>query len=60
MWGIDFSLDDKDLEKLYSSIDLTNYRIIIEDVERSSISIKQVLGFVNNLVEQLLLTKYLI
>lgn len=50
--GIDLSLDDKDLEKLYSSIDLTNYLIILEDLERSSISIKQVLGFVNNLVEQ--------
>ncbi|MBQ7955521.1 MAG: hypothetical protein IJ282_07190 [Lachnospiraceae bacterium] len=50
--GIDLSLDDKDLEKLYSSIDLTNYLLILEDLERSSISIKQVLGFVNNLVEQ--------
>ena len=50
--GIDLSLDDADLEKLYSSIDLTNQLIILEDLERSSISIKQVLGFVNNLVEQ--------
>ncbi len=50
--GIDLSLDDADLEKLYSSIDITNQLIILEDLERSSISIKQVLGFVNNLVEQ--------
>lgn len=50
--GIDLSLDDADLEKLYSSIDLTNQLIILEDLERSSISIKQVLGFVNHLVEQ--------
>jgi len=50
--GIDFSLKDADLEKLYSSINLTNKLIILEDLERSSISIKHVLGFVNNLVEQ--------
>lgn len=50
--GIDLSLNDADLEKLYSSIDLTNQLIILEDLERSNISIKQVLGFVNNLVEQ--------
>ena len=50
--GIDLSLKEADLEKLYSSIDLTNQLIILEDLERSSVSIKQVLGFVNNLVEQ--------
>lgn len=50
--GIDLSLDEADLEKLYSSIDLTNKLVILEDLERSGISIKQVLGFVNNLVEQ--------
>jgi hypothetical protein len=50
--GIDLSLNEDDLEKLYSSIDLTNQLIILEDLERSGISIKQVLGFVNNLVEQ--------
>lgn len=50
--GIELSLNEADLEKLYSSIDLTNQLIILEDLERSSISIKQVLGFVNNLVEQ--------
>lgn len=50
--GIDLSLDEADLEKLYSSIDLTNKLIILEDLERSGITIKQVLGYVNNLVEQ--------
>lgn len=50
--GIDLSLEDEDLEKLYSSIDLANKLIILEDLERSGISIKQVLGYVNNLVEQ--------
>ena len=49
--GIDLSLEEQDLEKLYSSIDLTNRLIILEDLERSGISIKQVLGYVNNLVE---------
>lgn len=50
--GIDLSLNEADLEKLYSSIDLTNKLIILEDLERSGITIKQVLGYVNNLVEQ--------
>lgn len=50
--GIDISANETDLEKLYSSIDLTDKLIILEDLERSGISIKQVLGFVNNLVEQ--------
>lgn len=50
--GIDLSLEEQDLEKLYSSIDLTDRLIILEDLERSGINIKQVLGYVNNLVEQ--------
>ncbi len=52
MAGIDFSVKEEDLEKLYTSIDLTGKLIILEDLERSSISVKQVLGYVNNLVEQ--------
>ncbi len=50
--GIDLSVSEEDLEKLYTSIDLAGKLIILEDLERSSISIKQVLGYVNNLVEQ--------
>ena len=50
--GIDLSLDEEDLNKLYASIDLTDKLIIFEDLERSGINIKQVLGYVNNLVEQ--------
>lgn len=50
--GIDLSVKEKDLEKLYTSIDLSDKLIILEDLERSGISIKQVLGYVNNLVEQ--------
>ncbi len=49
--GIDLSVKEEDLEKLYASIDLSGKLIILEDLERSSISIKQVLGYVNNLVE---------
>lgn len=52
MAGIDLSIKEEDLEKLYTSVDLTGKLIILEDLERSSISIKQVLGYVNNLVEQ--------
>ena len=52
MVGLDFSVKEEDMEKLYASIDLTGKLIILEDLERSSISIKQVLGYVNNLVEQ--------
>lgn len=50
--GIDLSVKEEDLEKLYTSIDLSDKLIILEDLERSGISIKQVLGYVNNLVEQ--------
>ena len=50
--GVNLSLNERDLQKLYKSIDLTDRLIIIEDLERSGIGIKQVLGYVNNLVEQ--------
>lgn len=40
--GIDLSVSEEDLEKLYTSIDLAGKLIILEDLERSSISIKQV------------------
>lgn len=50
--GVDLSLSEDDLQKLYNSIDLSDKLLIFEDLERSGISIKQVLGYVNNLVEQ--------
>ena len=50
--GIDLSLEEQDLERLYNSIDLSDKLLIFEDLERSGISVKQVLGCVNNLVEQ--------
>ena len=51
-FGIDLSANDKDLNKLYRSIDLTGRLIILEDLERSSMSILEIMGYVNNLVEQ--------
>lgn len=51
-FGIDLKTNEKDLKALYESIDLTNKLIILEDVERTSIDIVELLGYVNNLVEQ--------
>jgi hypothetical protein len=50
--GIDIKISDKDLAKIYSSIDLSDKLIAFEDLERSKIDINEVLGYVNNLVEQ--------
>lgn len=50
--GINFDISDKNLKKLYGSIDLSGKLIILEDLERSGIDILEVLGYVNNLVEQ--------
>lgn len=52
MVGIDFSISDEDLQKLYNSIDLTGKLLILEDLERSSIEIDIVLGYVNSLMER--------
>lgn len=49
---LDFSVDNPDWDKLYSSVDFTGKLIVLEDLERASISITEILGFVNNLVEQ--------
>jgi len=49
--GIDFSISDKDLKKLYKSIDLKDKLVVLEDIERCSIDIRDILGFVNGLVE---------
>lgn len=42
---------EEDLEEIYSSIDLSDKLIILEDVERTQIDILELLGFVNSLVE---------
>ena len=51
-FGVDLNVNETDLNNLYTSIDLTDNLIILEDVERSQIDILELLGFVNNLVEQ--------
>ena len=51
-FGVDLNVKKKDLEKLYSSIDLSDKLIILEDVERTQIDILELLGFVNSLVER--------
>lgn len=53
MIGFDIGrISDKDLEKVYSSIDLSNGLVIFEDLERSNVDILDVLGYVNSMVEQ--------
>lgn len=51
-FGIDLSKSAEDMEELYKSVDLSGKLIILEDLERSGIDILEVLGYVNNLVEQ--------
>ncbi len=51
-FNIDFSSNEEDLQRLYESLDLSKKLIILEDLERTNIPIKDVLGYVNNLVEQ--------
>lgn len=50
-FGIDLSTNEKALSELYKTIDLNKKLIVIEDIERTSINILELLGFVNNLVE---------
>ncbi len=51
-FGIDLSKTAEELQELYQSVDLSEKLIILEDIERSGISILEILGYVNNLVEQ--------
>ncbi len=51
-FGVDLSASEEDLAKIYESIDLSDKFIILEDLERSEISITEILGYVNGLVEQ--------
>ena len=52
IFGIDVNMSEEDLEKMYSSIDLTKKLLVFEDVERSNIELAKLLGYVNNLVER--------
>lgn len=51
-FNVDLSMKEEDLKKIYESIDLTGKLIILEDLERSHIDIIEIMGYVNNLVEQ--------
>lgn len=51
-FGVDLNISEKDLQKLYESIDLTGKLLIFEDIERSKIDIFDFMGYVNNLTEQ--------
>lgn len=51
-FNIDLSHSDEEMQKLFESVDFSGKLIILEDLERSGIDIIEVLGYVNNLVEQ--------
>ena len=51
-FNVDLNQNDNDWQVLYESINLSNKLIILEDLERSNLDITELLGFVNNLVEQ--------
>lgn len=51
-FGVDLTSTEEEMQTLYESIDLSKTLIILEDVERSQIDILDLLGYVNNLVEQ--------
>lgn len=50
--GIDITLSEEELSKLYTSINFGGRLIIFEDIERTNINIFEFLGYINNLVEQ--------
>lgn len=50
--GVDLSVSERSLKRLYASVNLTGKLVVLEDLERSGIDILEVLGYVNNLVEQ--------
>ncbi len=50
-FNVSLEVSDNDLERLFKSTSLDGKLLILEDVERSGIDIIEVLGYVNNLVE---------
>lgn len=51
-FGVDLSSSSENMKELYESADLSGMLIVLEDLERSGLDILEVLGYVNNLVEQ--------
>ena len=49
--GVNINSSDKQLQKLFDSVNLKNILLVFEDVERSSIDILKLLGFINAIVE---------
>ena len=49
---INLDVSKKDLNDFFTTIDLSNKLLILEDIERSVIKISDVLGYVNGLVER--------
>ena len=49
---LDFSVDNPNWQKLYSTVDFSGKLIILEDLERSEIDVLEIMGYVNSLVEQ--------
>lgn len=51
-FGFDIgSISDEDLQKIYTSIDLSNKLIILEDIERTQIDTADLFGYINNMCE---------
>ncbi len=51
-FGVDLNVSQEDLQNIYNSIDFSNKLIILEDFERCPIDKVELLGYINNLVEQ--------
>ena len=49
--GLSVSVSDKQLKDLYDSVNLKDVLLVFEDVERSTIDIVKLLGYINGLVE---------
>ena len=49
--GISLDVSEDKLQKLYDSVNLQDVLVVLEDIERSSINILKLLGFINGLVE---------
>ncbi len=50
-FNVNIDTSEKELEKVYKSIDLKNTLVVFEDVERSNINPVDIMAYVNNLVE---------
>ncbi len=51
VFNINIKIKDKDLEKIYKTVDFSKTLLVLEDLERSKIDIFSVLGYVNSLTE---------